>query len=92
MDCDPARSCDVVVSPDELEEPAEGLSYRQQESHLCQQMKLATVSPGQEAAGWHLDEHASCSTTQPCSGKNIYNQEIPRGKVRILVRAGEYPC
>uniref|UniRef100_A0A8C7TX40 Calcineurin-binding protein cabin-1 n=1 Tax=Oncorhynchus mykiss TaxID=8022 RepID=A0A8C7TX40_ONCMY len=58
-------------------EPPEGLSYRQQESHLCQQMKLATVSPGQEAAGWYHDEPASCSATQPCSGKNIYNQELP---------------
>uniref|UniRef100_A0A665U9S4 Calcineurin-binding protein cabin-1 n=1 Tax=Echeneis naucrates TaxID=173247 RepID=A0A665U9S4_ECHNA len=32
------------------EEPSEGLSYRQQESHLCQQMKLASVSQGQESA------------------------------------------
>ncbi|XP_042187520.1 calcineurin-binding protein cabin-1 isoform X4 [Oncorhynchus tshawytscha] len=67
-----ARSCDVVVSPDELEEPAEGLSYRQQESHLCQQMKLATVSPGQEAAGWPHDEPASCSTTQTCLDQQLY--------------------
>ncbi|KAJ7994185.1 hypothetical protein DPEC_G00263290 [Dallia pectoralis] len=51
----------------ECEKHPGGLSYRPQESHLCQQMKLATVSPGQEAAGWHPDEPACCSATQPCS-------------------------
>ncbi|XP_041642921.1 calcineurin-binding protein cabin-1 isoform X2 [Cheilinus undulatus] len=52
---------------EEREEPAEGLSYRQQESHLCQQMKLATVSQGQEStAGWFQEETATCSTAQTC--------------------------
>ncbi|XP_015221768.2 calcineurin-binding protein cabin-1 isoform X4 [Lepisosteus oculatus] len=37
------------------EEPLEGLGYRQQESHLCQQMKMATVSPGQESHDWHKE-------------------------------------
>ncbi|XP_015225551.1 PREDICTED: calcineurin-binding protein cabin-1 isoform X1 [Cyprinodon variegatus] len=58
---------------EEREEPSEGLLYRQQESHLCQQMKLATVSQGKEApAGWFQEETATCSSTQTCSGvKNV---------------------
>ncbi|XP_010874266.2 calcineurin-binding protein cabin-1 isoform X2 [Esox lucius] len=50
------------------------LSYRPQESHLCQQMKLATVSPGQEAASWHHEEPACCSATQPCSDLQMYSR------------------
>ncbi|MGH0151442.1 UNVERIFIED_CONTAM: hypothetical protein FKN15_024092 [Acipenser sinensis] len=38
-----------------LDESLEGLGYRQQESHLCQQMKMATVNPGQEAPGWLME-------------------------------------
>nr|XP_024660151.1 calcineurin-binding protein cabin-1 isoform X2 [Maylandia zebra] len=59
---------------EEREEPAEGLLYRQQESHLCQQMKLATVSQqGQEsAAGWFQGETATCSTIQPCPDQQQY--------------------
>uniref|UniRef100_A0A8C7DD68 Calcineurin-binding protein cabin-1 n=1 Tax=Oncorhynchus kisutch TaxID=8019 RepID=A0A8C7DD68_ONCKI len=57
----PASTMAFHPQTEEREEPPEGLSYRQQESHLCQQMKLATVSPGQEAAGWYHDEPASCS-------------------------------
>ncbi|XP_036791721.1 calcineurin-binding protein cabin-1-like isoform X4 [Oncorhynchus mykiss] len=68
----PASTMAFNPQTDELEEPAEGLSYRQQESHLCQQMKLATVSPGQEAAGWPHDEPASCSTTQTCLDQQLY--------------------
>uniref|UniRef100_A0A3Q1G2B5 Calcineurin-binding protein cabin-1 n=1 Tax=Acanthochromis polyacanthus TaxID=80966 RepID=A0A3Q1G2B5_9TELE len=52
---------------EEREEPSEGLLYRQQESHLCQQMKLASVSQGQEStAGWFQEETATCSSTQLC--------------------------
>ncbi|XP_074525679.1 calcineurin-binding protein cabin-1 isoform X2 [Halichoeres trimaculatus] len=58
---------------EEREEPSEGLSYRQQESHLCQQMKLATVSQGQEsAAGWFQEETATCSTAQTCPDQQQY--------------------
>ncbi|XP_021164600.2 calcineurin-binding protein cabin-1 isoform X4 [Fundulus heteroclitus] len=58
---------------EEREEPSEGLLYRQQESHLCQRMKLATVSQGQEpSAGWFQEETATCSTTQPCSDQQQY--------------------
>ncbi|XP_027890617.1 calcineurin-binding protein cabin-1 isoform X2 [Xiphophorus couchianus] len=58
---------------EEREEPTEGLLYRQQESHLCHQMKLATVSQGQEpSAAWFQEEAATCSTTQPCSDQPQY--------------------
>lgn len=66
--------CFFSVHTEEREEPSEGLSYRQQESHLCQQMKLATVSQGKEssaAAGWLQEEPATCSTAQLCPGQNL---------------------
>lgn len=67
----------LFLSTEEREEPPEGLSYRQQESHLCQQMKLATVSQGQEsAAGWFQEETATCSTAQPCPGQNLWTPDV----------------
>ncbi|KAL2092682.1 hypothetical protein ACEWY4_012480 [Coilia grayii] len=42
----------------------EGLVYRQQESHLCQQMKMASVSQVQETATWGSDEPPTCSGSQ----------------------------
>lgn len=77
----------VVSSPptEERGEPSEGLLYRQQESHLCQQMKLATVSQGQEpAAGWFQEETATCSTTQPHPG---LNQEQKRQLMSALTNS-----
>ncbi|XP_072561879.1 calcineurin-binding protein cabin-1 isoform X2 [Paramormyrops kingsleyae] len=65
-----AHSAAMAFLPqsEEREELLEGLGFRQQESRLCQQMKMTTVSPGQEAPGWLSEEAASCSTTQPlCS-------------------------
>ncbi|XP_034162577.2 calcineurin-binding protein cabin-1 isoform X1 [Pangasianodon hypophthalmus] len=40
----------------------EGLAYRQQESHLCQQMKMATVSQSHNTQEWSSHEAATCST------------------------------
>ncbi|XP_044051592.1 calcineurin-binding protein cabin-1 isoform X3 [Siniperca chuatsi] len=69
----PAAAMAFLPHTEEREEPSEGLSYRQQESHLCQQMKLATVSQGQEsAAGWFQEETATCSTAQPCPDQQQY--------------------
>lgn len=70
------RNQHVNVCPGEQEEPSEGggVSYRQQESHLCQQMKLASVSPGGQesaAAAWFQEEPASCSAAQPGPGPNL---------------------
>ncbi|KAJ8401065.1 hypothetical protein AAFF_G00390220 [Aldrovandia affinis] len=49
----------------EQEEVLEGLGYRQQESRLCQQMKMASVSPGEEPLGWISEGPASCSGPRP---------------------------
>lgn len=62
---------------EEREEHVEGLAYRQQESHLCQQMKLASVSPGQNTsapttAAWFSEETPTCSTAQVCTDQQQY--------------------
>ncbi|CAG5920744.1 unnamed protein product [Menidia menidia] len=63
----------MFLPTEERGEPSEGLLYRQQESHLCQQMKLASVSQSQEpAAGWFQEETATCSTAQPCPDQPQY--------------------
>ncbi|XP_054467151.1 calcineurin-binding protein cabin-1 isoform X3 [Anoplopoma fimbria] len=69
----PAAAMAFLPHTEEREEPSEGLAYRQQESHLCQQMKLATVSQGQEsAAAWFQEETATCSTAQPSQDQQQY--------------------
>lgn len=68
------RNQSVNMCSGEQEEPSEGVSYRQQESHLCQQMKLASVSQGGQesaAAVWFQEEPASCSAAQPGPGQNL---------------------
>uniref|UniRef100_A0A672RKI3 Calcineurin-binding protein cabin-1 n=1 Tax=Sinocyclocheilus grahami TaxID=75366 RepID=A0A672RKI3_SINGR len=55
--CQPIASMAFLPHTEDREEPVnEGLLYRQQESHLCQQMKMATVSQ------IHSHEPPSCST------------------------------
>ncbi|KAM4746435.1 calcineurin-binding protein cabin-1 isoform 4-T4 [Anableps anableps] len=89
----PAAAMAFLPPSEEREEPTEGLLYRQQESHLCQQMKLATVSQGQEpSAGWFPEEGATCSTTQPCSDQQQYSSneqsKLPDpGRIRSRVPA-----
>ncbi|XP_031705421.1 calcineurin-binding protein cabin-1 isoform X4 [Anarrhichthys ocellatus] len=69
----PAAAMAFLPHTDEREDPSEGLAYRQQESHLCQQMKLATVSQGHEsAAAWFQEETATCSSAQPCPDQQQY--------------------
>ncbi|KAJ0068038.1 hypothetical protein NL108_015078 [Boleophthalmus pectinirostris] len=68
---------------EEREEHSEGLAYRQQESHLCQQMKLASVSPGQDSAtSTTASKTASttASTTAPTTALTAaawFSEEIP---------------
>ncbi|XP_067377712.1 calcineurin-binding protein cabin-1 isoform X2 [Channa argus] len=72
----PATAMAFLPHTEEREEASEGLLYRQQESHLCQQMKLATVSQRQESsAGWFQEETATCSTTQPCPDQQYASNE-----------------
>lgn len=71
---------------EERGEHAEGLAYRAQESHLCQQMKLASVSPGQHSsaptiapttAAWFSEETPTCSTAQVCTDQQQYASSDP---------------
>ncbi|XP_077417378.1 calcineurin-binding protein cabin-1 isoform X3 [Vanacampus margaritifer] len=78
MACHPAAAAALsfLQHAEEREEPTEGLLYRQQESHLCQQMKLASVSQAREAAvaaGWFREETATCSS----SGGSSSTQQCP---------------
>lgn len=52
----------VCLCKDREASAPEGLAYRQQESHLCQQMKLATVSQSHNTQEWSSHEAATCST------------------------------
>ncbi|XP_073675244.1 calcineurin-binding protein cabin-1 [Garra rufa] len=59
----PIASMAFLPHTEDREEPVtEGLLYRQQESHLCQQMKMATVSQIHSAQEWAGHEPPSCST------------------------------
>ncbi|KAG7480660.1 hypothetical protein MATL_G00058640 [Megalops atlanticus] len=68
----PTAAMAFLSQTEEHEEPLEGLGYRQQESRLCQQMKMASVSPGQEAPGWLTEEPATCSAPHPpCPASSV---------------------
>uniref|UniRef100_A0A3Q3LVI3 Calcineurin-binding protein cabin-1 n=1 Tax=Labrus bergylta TaxID=56723 RepID=A0A3Q3LVI3_9LABR len=60
------------------EEPSEGLAYRQQESHLCQQMKLATVSQGQESA-------AGCNEHSKLPDPNRIRSRVPANMPKLFI-------
>uniref|UniRef100_A0A8C4HPE7 Calcineurin-binding protein cabin-1 n=1 Tax=Dicentrarchus labrax TaxID=13489 RepID=A0A8C4HPE7_DICLA len=86
----PAAAMAFLPHTEEREEPSEGLSYRQQESHLCQQMKLATVSQGQEsAAGWFQEEPATCSTYASNESKlpdpNRIRSRVPPNMPKLFI-------
>ncbi|KAL8180663.1 UNVERIFIED_CONTAM: hypothetical protein K2H54_030654, partial [Gekko kuhli] len=51
------------------DQPLEGLGFQQQESCLCQQMKMATVAPSSHPAHWQvaLESATSTSSGQVCS-------------------------
>ncbi|XP_057211777.1 calcineurin-binding protein cabin-1 isoform X3 [Triplophysa rosa] len=51
-----------IIHEDRAEPVTEGLLYRHQESHLCQQMKMATVSQIHSTQEWAGLEPPSCST------------------------------
>ncbi|XP_049341483.1 calcineurin-binding protein cabin-1 isoform X2 [Astyanax mexicanus] len=61
--CQPIASMAFLPHTEDREASApEGLVYRQQESHLCQQMKMATVSQSHDTQEWGSSEPATCST------------------------------
>ncbi|KAM8797734.1 calcineurin-binding protein cabin-1 [Eudromia elegans] len=74
QNAEPAPSvCDVAREEEELEVPLEGLGFQQQESRLCQQMKMATVAPSPEPVCWQVEAVTSTSSghvsTQASSSK-----------------------
>ncbi|XP_035292107.1 calcineurin-binding protein cabin-1 isoform X1 [Anguilla anguilla] len=77
----PVAAMAFLSQTEEHEEPLEGLGYRQQESRLCQQMKMASVSPGQEASGWLSEEPATCSASHPAASSlsSSPDQQYPAG-------------
>ncbi|XP_053135173.1 calcineurin-binding protein cabin-1 isoform X2 [Hemicordylus capensis] len=61
-----------------LDQPLEGLSFQQQESHLCQQMKMATVATSSNPARWQveLESVTSPSAGQVCSQASSSKTEL----------------
>ncbi|XP_038649490.1 calcineurin-binding protein cabin-1 isoform X3 [Scyliorhinus canicula] len=74
-------SLSYLTQDDDSDEPLEGLSYRHQETHLCQQMKMATVASSHDSSHWqeegtytqqdegthpaHCSSHTSSSINEP---------------------------
>ncbi|NXF87047.1 CABIN protein, partial [Eubucco bourcierii] len=52
---------------EELEVPLEGLGFQQQESRLCQQMKMATVAPAPEPVCWQVEAVTSTNSGHVCT-------------------------
>lgn len=47
--------------------PLEGLGFQQQESRLCQQMKMATVAPSSEPVCWQVESVTSTNSGHVCT-------------------------
>ncbi|XP_026125473.1 calcineurin-binding protein cabin-1-like isoform X2 [Carassius auratus] len=77
--CQPIASMAFLRHTEDREEPVtEGLLYRQQESHLCQQMKMATVS---QIPSTH--EPPSCSTHTSTESDESKQADASRIRARI---------
>ncbi|NWU89217.1 CABIN protein, partial [Upupa epops] len=58
---------DLAHEEEELEVPLEGLGFQQQESRLCQQMKMATVAPTPEPVCWQVESVTSTNSGHVCT-------------------------
>uniref|UniRef100_A0A8B9CD34 Calcineurin binding protein 1 n=1 Tax=Anser brachyrhynchus TaxID=132585 RepID=A0A8B9CD34_9AVES len=58
---------DLAREEEELEVPLEGLGFQQQESRLCQQMKMATVAPSPEPVCWQVESVTSTNSGHVCT-------------------------
>ncbi|KYO31630.1 calcineurin-binding protein cabin-1 isoform E [Alligator mississippiensis] len=58
------------------EEELEGLGFQQQESRLCQQMKMATVAPSSEPACWQAESVTSTSSGHVCTQASSSKLEL----------------
>lgn len=59
--------CFINKEEEELEVPLEGLGFQQQESRLCQQMKMATVAPSPEPVCWQVESVTSTNSGHVCT-------------------------
>ncbi|EMP32144.1 Calcineurin-binding protein cabin-1 [Chelonia mydas] len=66
----------IAHEEEELEGPLEGLGFQQQESRLCQQMKMATVAPSAEAARWQVESVTSTSSGHICTQASGSKPEV----------------
>lgn len=57
----------ITKEEEELEVPLEGLGFQQQESRLCQQMKMATVAPSPEPVCWQVESVTSTNLGHVCT-------------------------
>uniref|UniRef100_A0A8C9ENT0 Calcineurin binding protein 1 n=1 Tax=Pavo cristatus TaxID=9049 RepID=A0A8C9ENT0_PAVCR len=61
---------------EELEVPLEGLGFQQQESRLCQQMKMATVAPSPEPVCWQVESVTSTNSGHVCTQASSSKPEL----------------
>lgn len=67
----------ITKEEEELEVPLEGLGFQQQESRLCQQMKMATVAPSPEPVCWQVEPVPSTNSGHVCTpGRTCVLQRI----------------
>uniref|UniRef100_A0A8C2Q1K9 Calcineurin-binding protein cabin-1 n=1 Tax=Cyprinus carpio TaxID=7962 RepID=A0A8C2Q1K9_CYPCA len=82
--CQPIASMAFLPHTEDREEPVtEGLLYRQQESHLCQQMKMTTVSQIHSTQEWAAHEPPSCSTHTSTESDESKQADASRIRSRI---------
>uniref|UniRef100_A0A8C0VM65 Calcineurin-binding protein cabin-1 MEF2-binding domain-containing protein n=2 Tax=Cyanistes caeruleus TaxID=156563 RepID=A0A8C0VM65_CYACU len=67
---------DVAREEEELEVPLEGLGFQQQESRLCQQMKMATVAPSPEPVCWQVEPVPSTNLGHVCTPASSSKPEL----------------
>uniref|UniRef100_A0A8C1YXG0 Calcineurin-binding protein cabin-1 n=1 Tax=Cyprinus carpio TaxID=7962 RepID=A0A8C1YXG0_CYPCA len=80
----PIASMAFLPHTEDREEPVtEGLLYRQQESHLCQQMKMTTVSQIHSTQEWAAHEPPSCSTQTSTESDQSKQGDASRIRSRI---------
>lgn len=66
----------MLKEEEELEVPLEGLGFQQQESRLCQQMKMATVAPSPEPVCWQVEPVASTNSGHVCTPASSSKPEL----------------
>ncbi|XP_061321969.1 calcineurin-binding protein cabin-1 isoform X1 [Pezoporus flaviventris] len=67
---------DLAHEEEELEVPLEGLGFQQQESRLCQQMKMATVAPSPEPVCWQVESVTSTNLGHVCTQASSSKPEL----------------